>query len=144
MPRKEIDTIPEKCPVETAINIVGGKWKLLIISLLRMRIHRFGELKKKMPRINERTLARQLRDLERDGIVSRKIYPEIPPRVEYALTENGKGMIPILDALGKWAQSSPMWVGWDRMLPRKRRSIHWTCMFEQGEKIFSSGLGNFR
>lgn len=104
MPTKEIDAITGKCPVETAINIVGGKWKLLIIALLSIRTHRFGQLKKKMPRISERMLARQLRDLEKDGVVSRKSYPEIPPRVEYALTENGKGMVPILDALGEWGR----------------------------------------
>lgn len=69
-----------------------------------MHTHRLGELKRKIPRISERMLARQLRDLERDGIISRKIYPEIPPRVEYALTENGKGMVPTLDALGRWGR----------------------------------------
>lgn len=108
MPTKEMDTITGKCPVETAINIVGGKWKLLIIALLSIHTHRFGELKKKIPRISERMLARQLRDLEQNGIVSRKSYPEIPPRVEYALTETGKGMVPILDALGKWGRSVPV------------------------------------
>ncbi len=103
-PTKKIDIFAEKCSVETAITIVGGKWKLLIIALLRVRAHRFGELKKKMPRISERMLSRQLRDLERDGVISRKIYPEIPPKVEYSLTENGKGMIPVLDALGEWGR----------------------------------------
>lgn len=104
MNAKEPDTIMAMCPVETAIAVVGGKWKLLIIALLRLRTHRFGEFKKKMPHISERMLARQLRDLERDGIISRKIHPEIPPRVEYALTEHGARLVPILDILEKWGR----------------------------------------
>ena len=108
MTMKKTDTVTDRCPVETAISIVGGKWKLLIIALLRIRTHRFGELRKKMSGINERMLARQLRDLEYHQIVSRKVYPEIPPRVEYTLTESGKSLIPILDILEKWGRRHQM------------------------------------
>lgn len=101
---KKDDTTPRECPVVTAINIVGGKWKLLIIALLRLHTHRFGEIKRALPQISERMLARQLRELERDRLISRKVYPEVPPHVEYTLTKNGKSLIPILDLLAEWGK----------------------------------------
>ncbi len=92
------------CPVEAALEALGGKWKGLILFHLKDGKRRFNELRRLIPDITQRTLTRQLRELEQDRIVARTIYPEIPPRVEYKLTDFGKTLIPILDALYEWGQ----------------------------------------
>ena len=95
--RKEVT-----CPAETTIGIIGGKWKLLILRELLAGASRFGELRRRVSGISEKILTQHLRELERDGIVARKIYPEVPPKVEYSLTASGKTLKPIVDGLHDW------------------------------------------
>ena len=92
------------CPVEAALEALGGKWKGLILFHLKDGKRRFNELRRLIPDITQRTLTRQLRELEQDRIVERTVYPEVPPKVEYELTEFGKTLIPILEALYAWGQ----------------------------------------
>lgn len=88
------------CPMTNALKVIGGKWKLLLLNSIRKECPlRFGELKKKMHDITQATLTMQLRELERDGIIERKVYAEAPPRVEYKLTELGKKLLPAIEAL---------------------------------------------
>ncbi|MDX2094813.1 MAG: helix-turn-helix domain-containing protein [Alphaproteobacteria bacterium] len=93
------------CPVEAALDIIGGKWKPLILFQLTMGTRRFGELQKLMPNITQRMLTNQLRELEADAIIARKVYPEVPPKVEYSLTADGQRLFPILEALRVWGES---------------------------------------
>ena len=90
------------CPVEAALEVIGGKWKPLILWALGDEVMRFGELQKALPGVNTKMLTKQLRELEADGILSRRVYPEVPPRVEYVITDFGKTLIPILEALCSW------------------------------------------
>ena len=90
------------CPVEAALDVIGGKWKPLILWALGDEVMRFGQLQKELPGVNTKMLTKQLRELEEDGVIRRKVYPEVPPRVEYAITEFGKTLIPILNALCTW------------------------------------------
>lgn len=98
---KTKDELPE-CPVATTVSIIGSKWKLLIIRNLLVRPWRFNELKKDLDGISQKILTDSLRSMENDGIVTRTVYPEVPPRVEYALSELGESMRPILDAMYQW------------------------------------------
>ena len=91
-----------KCPIEAVLKAIGGKWKILILWNLLDGTLRFGELRRRLPGISERMLIRGLRELERDGIVHREQYPEVPPRVEYALTPKGQALTPILNRLAVW------------------------------------------
>ena len=84
------------------MDVIGGKWKILIIHLINNDINRFGKLSMMLKDISRQMLTTQLRDLEKDGILERVIYPEIPPRVEYFLTPKGKALGPVLDALKDW------------------------------------------
>lgn len=86
------------------MDVVGGKWKALILWALKERTHRFGELKRAVPGVSEKMLAQQLRELEGDGIVNRTIYDEVPPRVEYSLTEAGVTLNAALVSLGDWGE----------------------------------------
>jgi DNA-binding HxlR family transcriptional regulator len=90
------------CPVEATLDVIGGKWKGVILYKLLERTRRFSELKRELPAITQRMLTLQLRELEEDGIVHREIYKEIPPKVEYSLTEFGKTLEPILLAMLTW------------------------------------------
>ncbi|WP_068713785.1 winged helix-turn-helix transcriptional regulator [Vibrio tritonius] len=85
-----------------AFSLLSGKWKLEIMWLLNQRIYRFGELRKAIPGITQHMLTTQLRELEADGLVSRTIYPEVPPRVEYEITDKARGLGPTMEALTKW------------------------------------------
>lgn len=93
---------PSSCPVEATLGVIGGKWKALILFWLRNGTLRFGELRRKIPGISERMLTQQLRELERDGIVGREVYPVVPPRVEYTLTDYGQTLRPITEAMCAW------------------------------------------
>ena len=95
------EELPE-CPVPTTVQLIGSKWKLLIIRNLRMRPWRFNELKKDLDGISQKVLTDSLRSMEEDGLITRTVYPEVPPRVEYALSELGQSMSPILDAMQQW------------------------------------------
>ena len=95
------EELPE-CPVATTVQLIGSKWMLLIIRNLQMRPWRFNELKKDLEGISQKVLTDSLRSMEEDGIIVRTVYPEVPPRVEYSLSELGHSMKPILDAMSKW------------------------------------------
>ena len=95
---KTKDELPE-CPVATAVALMGGKWKLLIIRNLRVRSWRFNELRRDLEGISQKVLTDSLRQLEGDGLVFRRDYGENPPRVEYGLTELGRKMLPVMDSL---------------------------------------------
>lgn len=95
------EELPE-CPVVTTVQLIGSKWKLLIIRNLQTRPWRFNELKKDLEGISQKVLTDSLRSMEEDGIIIRTVYPEVPPRVEYSLSELGQSMKPILDSMAKW------------------------------------------
>ena len=90
------------CPVATTVQLIGSKWKLLILRNLRVRPWRFNELRKDLEGISQKVLTDSLRAMEEDGIVNRTVYPEVPPRVEYSLTPLGESMGLILDAMAQW------------------------------------------
>lgn len=92
------------CPVATTVELIGSKWKLLIIRNLLARPWRFNELKKDLAGISQKVLTDSLRSLESDGIITRTAYPEVPPRVEYALSELGGTLQPILDSMAEWGE----------------------------------------
>ena len=92
------------CAMDITMDYIGGKWKTVVLWYLRKDKKRFSELKKLIPNITEKMLSLQLKDLERDGIIGRKVYPEIPPRVEYFLTAFGKTLIPMLDEIARWGR----------------------------------------
>ena len=89
------------CPVETTLMLIGDKWKVLILRDLMSGTKRFGELKKSVSGISQKVLTSNLRDMEENGLLSREVFPEVPPRVEYTLTELGRSMSPILDAMAR-------------------------------------------
>ena len=90
------------CPVATTVALIGSKWKLLILRHLMARPWRFNELKKDLNGVSQKVLTDSLRSLEEDGIVTRTVYPEVPPRVEYALSDLGESMRPIIDVMRRW------------------------------------------
>ena len=90
------------CPVETTLMLIGDKWKVLILRDLMGGTKRFGELKKSVSGISQKVLTANLRDMEENGLVSREVFPEVPPKVEYTLTELGLSMKPILDSMAEW------------------------------------------
>ncbi len=98
------DELPA-CPVAVTVQIIGSKWKLLIIRNLLERPWRFNELQKSLEGISQKVLTDSLRSMEADGIISRTVYPEVPPRVEYALSELGETMRPILDVMKVWGEN---------------------------------------
>ena len=98
---KSNDNLPA-CPVETTLMLIGNKWKVLIIRDLLTGTKRFGELKKSIGKVSQKVLTTQLRDMEESGLISRKVYAEVPPRVEYSLTDLGKSLQPILNAMLQW------------------------------------------
>ena len=90
------------CPVATTVALIGSKWKLLIMRNLLARPWRFNELKKDLEGISQKVLTDSLRSMENDGIITRTVYPEVPPRVEYALSELGESMRPIIESMAAW------------------------------------------
>ena len=103
--KEEKNTIIEICPVRNVIARFGNKWALLVILILSdNKVLRFSALKKMIPDVSSRMLSSTLRTLEADGLVSRKVYPEVPPKVEYSLTETGLSLVPFIVQLTEWAQ----------------------------------------
>lgn len=92
------------CPVETTLTLIGSKWKVLILRDLMPGTKRFGELKKSIGTVSQKVLTAQLRDMEQSGLVHRRVYAEVPPRVEYSLTALGKSLDPILQSLWTWGE----------------------------------------
>lgn len=121
-----------KCSIENIVDIIGSKWNLFIIWHLRTKKLRFTELQNRMCGINSKTITKHLRDLERFTIIDRQVYPEVPPRVEYSLTERGKALLPIIEAMLEW--------GGEYLHPGQEESL---CMKPTketiGEKSRSSG-----
>ncbi|MDO5021136.1 MAG: helix-turn-helix domain-containing protein [Lachnospiraceae bacterium] len=98
------EELPE-CPVATTVQLIGSKWKLLILRNLMDRPWRFNELKKSLEGVSQKVLTDSLRSLENDGIITRTVYAEVPPRVEYALSDIGESMRPILTAMKEWGDN---------------------------------------
>ena len=99
----ETEKIKVTCEIEVTLHMIGGKYKPVILEqLLYEGTQRFGKLMHYMPQISQRTLTNQLRELERDGLIVRKVYPEVPPRVEYSISEEGKTLQPVLEAMCDW------------------------------------------
>ena len=92
------------CPVETTLTLISDKWKVLILRDLLPGTKRFGELKKSIGHVSQKVLTAQLRQMEQSGLVNRKVYAEVPPKVEYSLTELGKSLIPILQEMKTWGE----------------------------------------
>jgi len=93
------------CPVAVVQNVISGKWKIVILWQLSQQTRRFNELQKLLPEISQGILTQQLRELERDGLVHREVYKEVPPKVEYSLTNIGESFIPVLNMIAEWADS---------------------------------------
>lgn len=92
----------EVCPIEVAVSVLGGTWKLTLVKQMSDGPLRFGELGRRVPEANRKTLTRQLRELEEDGVVHREVYAEVPPKVEYSLTSLGRSLDPIVAAMDAW------------------------------------------
>lgn len=99
-----VKTLPV-CPVETTLMLIGSKWKVLILRDLMPGTKRFGELRRSIGSVSQKVLTAQLRDMEACGLVDRRVYAEVPPRVEYSLTELGRSLRPILDAMWAWGEA---------------------------------------
>ena len=96
-----------ECPFEYALDIISGKWRGLVIFYLgREEVLRYSEIRKILPKITQKMLTQTLRFLEAEGIIDRKVYPVVPPKVEYKLTEKGKSLLPILDSLQEWGREN--------------------------------------
>lgn len=111
--RKQRHSTYTHCPVEATLDIIGGKWKSIILFRVLEETRRFNELRRLLPALTQRMLTNQLRELERDGLIARKVYAEVPPKVEYSITAFGKTLEPVLRSLTLWAET--------HMLPRMNR-----------------------
>ncbi|CAH2212822.1 winged helix-turn-helix transcriptional regulator [Tepidibacter aestuarii] len=107
------------CPVEITLTLIGDKWKVLILRDLINGTKRFGELKKSIGSISQKVLTQQLRSMEEDGLIERKVYAEVPPKVEYSLTEIGSSLKPILDSMWEWGENYK-----EQMNARKQKTIY--------------------
>lgn len=111
--RDRIDLMTINCEKELTLAVIGGKWKLIILWHLGLKgTKRFSELKKLIPHITQKMLTNQLRELEEDQLVFRKVYPEVPPRVEYSLTEHGESLVPVLKMMYNWGKNYGEQVIW--------------------------------
>ena len=95
----------DNCPINFAMNKLGGKWKPIILHRIKVGINRFGVLQRAIPAISKQMLTSQLRELEEDGFIVRKIYAEIPPRVEYSISQNGETIFPLLEIIEEWGKN---------------------------------------
>lgn len=112
----------DRCAVQLFVDVIGGKWKPLIIFELVQSTRRFNELRRAIPPVTQRMLTRQLRELEGDGMVERTVYPEVPPRVEYSLTQAGKTLVPIMNQIEKWGLSFSKSENYGRWLKNQNTS----------------------
>ena len=104
MPEFDFKGMKFNNPVELSLRIIGGKWKIPIIWRLKDESRRYGELRRSLSKVTHKMLTQQLRELEEDEILTRKVYPEVPPKVEYSLTLLGKSVIPVIDMLREWGE----------------------------------------
>lgn len=104
--RKNKDFNPQKCPLIHCLNVIGGKWRISIICSIRNGNNRFGMLRREIPEISKQMLANQLRELKEDGLLERTIYAEIPPRVEYGLTEYCESLMPVIKVMQDWGEKA--------------------------------------
>lgn len=95
----------QNCPINYAMGKIGGKWKPVILHRIKMGINRFGQLQRAVPSISKQMLTAQLRELEQDGFIVRKVFAEVPPRVEYSISANGETIFPLLEAIAIWGRS---------------------------------------
>jgi DNA-binding HxlR family transcriptional regulator len=93
-----------RCPAEATLAVIGGRWKVPILWHLFVETRRFSQLRRALGAVTQKMLAQQLRELERDGVVHRRVYAEVPPRVEYSLTDRGRSLKPVVDAMCKWGK----------------------------------------
>ena len=101
--------LPTKCPLTAALNAIGGKWSLICLYWLDAGTRRFNELRRLMPDISHKVLSETLRNLEREGLVSRTVYPEVPPRVDYRISDHGESVRPIIQAVRAWGHEHLEW-----------------------------------
>ncbi|HZP84913.1 MAG TPA: helix-turn-helix domain-containing protein [Chthonomonadaceae bacterium] len=103
-----------KCPAEVTLAVIGGRWKILILWHLFQKVKRFSELRRDIGGITQKMLTEQLRELERDGVIHRKVYPQVPPKVEYSLTPLGESLKPVVDAMAAWGLQQMQALGSER------------------------------
>lgn len=101
--------LPTKCPLTAALNAIGGKWSLICLYWLDSGTRRFNELRRLMPDISHKVLTASLRNLEQEGLICRKVYAEVPPRVEYRISAHGESVLPILQAVRAWGHEHLAW-----------------------------------
>lgn len=106
-PPRNCDT-PNRCPVDLALDMVAGKWRPMILHRLHGGTLRFGQLQRAIPDVSHRMLTLELRELERNGLVARKVYAQVPPKVEYSLTAAAHRLIPALEAMGRWLRENDL------------------------------------
>lgn len=95
---------PEWCPIEVSLEVIGGMWKVIIVRELRQGTQRYNQLHRALKGVTHKMLTQQLRELERDAVISRKVYPQVPPKVEYSLTSLGQSLDPLLDSMHAWGE----------------------------------------
>ncbi len=93
------------CPVTRCLSVIGGKWKPVILFCIAGGVNRFGAMGRAIPKVTKQMLTQQLRELEKDGVLTRTVFPEVPPRVEYALTDRGRSLLPVIDAMKNWGET---------------------------------------
>ncbi len=108
-----METAGEKCPAEITLRVIGGRWKILILWHLFQRVKRFSELRRELDGITQKMLTEQLREMERDQIIHREVYAQVPPKVEYSLTPLGESLKPVLDAMCGWGVQRAQSLGED-------------------------------
>src|ERR1700676_2886233 len=106
-PKSVIDPGALRTEMRAALSTITGKWKLEILWLLNQRIHRFGELRRSIPGVTQHMLTAQLRELEADGLVTREVFAEVPPKVEYSITNKARDLRPVFDAIFEWSKKYP-------------------------------------
>ncbi|HKC93201.1 MAG TPA: helix-turn-helix domain-containing protein [Nitrospira sp.] len=118
------DDHPDGCPVGATMGVIEGKWKVVILYYLLERIRRFSELKRLMPGVTQRMLTLQLRELEQCGIINRKVYPQIPPKVEYSITNYGKTLEPVVRVISEWGWKHLERLGRDvKATPKRKKAV---------------------
>lgn len=106
---KQQHPVPTECPMTAALNAIGGKWSLICLYWLDAGTRRFNELRRLMPDISQKVLSATLRNLEEEGLISRTVYPEVPSRVEYAISSHGESVRPLIEAVRHWGGSHIQW-----------------------------------